>query len=216
MEPNILTTLEDQVRPEHTALLVIDPQNDFCAKNGALARLMGWDVSRMQAAAQRLDQFIARAREQGLMIIWTQSIVDPARSRPSFRARKFIIDALSRSIDLVKGDSSGSDWFSEMTSPLEGEYVVTKYHYDAFSDTNLDLLLTGKGIRTLLLTGFTTNVCVETSARHAYIKGYYVVVISDCTDAPTQQEYDATLFNIESYFGRVATSDEIGRLWRVA
>jgi len=216
MEAHILTALEDQVRPEHTALIVIDPQNDFCAANGALARLMGWDVSRMQAAAQRLDRFIARARDQGIMIVWTRSIVDPARSRPSFRARKLIVDALSRSIDLVKDASSGSEWYSGITSPLEGEYVVTKYHYDAFSDTNLDLLLAAKGIKTLLLTGFTTNVCVETSARHAYIKGYYVVVISDCTDAPTREEYDATLFNIKSYFGRVATSEEIERLWKVA
>ncbi|MBW2000390.1 MAG: cysteine hydrolase [Deltaproteobacteria bacterium] len=213
MDQGILTTLEEQVKPEHTALLVIDPQNDFCSPHGALPKLMGWDVSRMQEAAQRLDKFISRARDRGVMIVWTRSIIDTVMSRPSFRARKFVTEAVSRSIELVKWDTSGSEWYSGMTRPLENEHVITKHHYDAFSDTSLDLLLTGRRIKTILLTGFTTNVCVETTARHGYIKGYYVVVLSDCTDAPTQQEYDATLLNIRTYFGRVATSDKIIGLW---
>ncbi|MBW2067047.1 MAG: cysteine hydrolase [Deltaproteobacteria bacterium] len=100
-----------------------------------------------------------------------------------------------------------------MTKPLENEHVITKHHYDAFSDTSLDLLLTGRRIKTILLTSFTTNVCVETTARHGYINGYYVIVLSDCTDAPTQHEYEASLFNIKTYFGKVVTSQEIIRLW---
>jgi len=213
MAQNVLSTLDEQIHPEHTALIVIDPQNDFCSKDGAVVRLMEIDVSRIQSAAQRLNGFIQRAREEQLMIVWTQSFVDQDRARPSYRARSHTRRAKSKSMELVKEGSNGADWYSEMTRPLSDEYVITKYHYDAFEDTNMDLLLSSRGIKTLLITGFNTNVCVETTARHGYIKGYYVVVVSDCTDAATEQEYESTLFNIKTYFGKVAGSDEIIKIW---
>ncbi len=213
MPQRILETLEEQVKPEHTALIIVDPQNDFCASDGVAARLMGWDVSRIQSAVQRLNPFIQKARETGLMIVWTKSLVAADRARPSYRARSLIRRATTRNIAVVKEGSDGADWYSEVTKPIPDEYVVTKWHYDAFADTNLDLLLSSKGIKTLLVTGFSTNVCVETTARHGYIKGYYIVLVSDCTDAPTQQEYEPTVHNIRTYFGKVATSVEILKIW---
>ena len=214
MKPLALNTLEEQIAPEHTALLVIDPQNDFCSSEGAVVRLMGWDPSRIQAAVPRLNRFIELAREQGVMVVWTRSLVEPLRARPSFQARGFMQEAERRLIKPVESDSRGSDWYGEMTRPLPGEIVIPKYHYDAFEDTSLDLLLSGSGIKTILTTGFTTNVCVETTSRHGYIKGYYVVVVSDCTEAPTQAEHEAAVFNLGAYFGRAATAETIERIWK--
>ena len=214
MTQKILSTVEEQIDPEHTALIIIDPQNDFCAKDGAVVRLMGWDVTRIQSTVRRLNRFIDRVRQEQLLIVWTRTIVDAYRARPSFKARSFIGDARARGIELVKEGLDGSDWYEEVTKPLPDEYVITKYHYDAFEDTNLELLLNSNGIKTLLFTGFITNVCVETSARHAYIKGYYPVVISDCTDAATEQEHEATLFNLKTYFGKVASSSDIDEIWK--
>jgi len=96
-----------------------------------------------------------------------------------------------------------------VTRPLENEPVITKYHYDSFGDTDLDLLLRGRGIKTILFTGFLTNVCVETAVRHAYVKGYYNIVVTDCTDTGTQSEYDAGIYNIGTYFGKAASSEDI-------
>lgn len=214
MPQKILGTLEEQVEPGHTALIIIDPQKDFCASDGAAARLMGWDVSRIQSAVQRLNPFIQKAREARLMIVWTRSLVAADKARPSYKARSLIKDAISRDIAIVKEGSVGADWYSEVTKPLPDEYVVTKWHYDAFEDTNLDLLLSSRGIKTLLVTGFMSNVCVETTSRHGYIKGYYIILVSDCTDAPTQREYESTVFNIKNYFGKVATSAEIAKVWK--
>jgi ureidoacrylate peracid hydrolase len=213
MPQEILGTLEEQIDPKHTALVVIDPQNDFCAADGAAARLMGLDVSRIQNVIQPLNAFIKMAREAGLMIVWTRSLVDPDKARPSFKARSFILDAQVKNIDLVKEGSDGAEWYSEVVKPLPDEYVITKYHYDAFEDTDLALLLGSRGIKTLLMTGFLANVCVETTARHGYIKGYYIVVVSDCTDTATEQEYEATLYNIKKFFGKVASSGEIKKVW---
>ena len=213
MPQEILGTLEEQIDPRHTALVVIDPQNDFCATDGAAARLMGSDVSRIQSAVKPLNSFIKRAREAGLMIVWTRSLVDPDKARPSFKARGFMMDAKVKDIDVVREGSDGAEWYSEVGKPLPTEYVITKYHYDAFEDTDLGLLLGSRGIKTLLMTGFLANVCVETTARHGYIKGYYIVVVSDCTDTATEREYEATLHNIKKFFGKVATSDEIKKVW---
>ncbi len=213
MRQEILGTLEEQIDPKHTALVVIDPQNDFCATDGAAAKLMGTDVTRIQSAIQPLNAFIKMAREAGLMIVWTQSLVDPNKARPSFKARSFMLDAKAKGIEIVREGGEGADWYTEVVKPLPDEYVITKYHYDAFEDTDLALLLGVRGIKTLLMTGFLTNVCVETTARHGYIKGYYIVVISDCTDTATEQEYDATLYNIKKFFGKVATSEEIKKVW---
>jgi ureidoacrylate peracid hydrolase len=213
MRQKILGTLEEQIDPKHTALVVIDPQNDFCATDGAAARLMGSDVSRIQSAIQPLNSFIKMARDAGLMIVWTRSLVDPDKARPSFKARGFMLDAKVKDIEVVREGSDGAEWYSEVVKPLPDEYIITKYHYDAFEDTDLALLLGCQGIKTLLMTGFLANVCVETTARHGYIKGYYIVVVSDCTDTATEQEYEATLYNIKKYFGKVATSDEIRKVW---
>lgn len=213
MPQEILGTLEEQIDPKHTALVVIDPQNDFCATDGAAARLMGSDVSRIQSAIQPLNSFIKMAREAGLMIVWTRSLVDPDKARPSFKARSFMLDAKVKDIEVVREGSDGAEWYSEVVKPLPDEYVITKYHYDAFEDTDLALLLGSREIKTLLMTGFLTNVCVETTARHGYIKGYYIVVVSDCTETATEQEYEATLYNIKKFFGKVATSGEIKKVW---
>ena len=101
-----------------------------------------------------------------------------------------------------------------MIPPMDGEPVITKWNYDAFEDTDLHLFLRSKGIETLLMSGFASNICVETTARHGYIKGYYIVVVSDCTDAFTSDAYEATMSNIRSHFGKVATSEEIMSLWK--
>lgn len=213
MIEKVLSTLEEQVQPEHTALIVVDPQNDFCATEGAVIRLMGWDASRIQTAVEPLNRLIEQARRKGLLIVWTQSFVDPTRAKPSFVARTVITDAKARGIVLVKEGLDGADWYSGVTKPAPDEHVITKYHYDAFEDTDLDLLLRSRGIKTILLTGFIANVCVETTGRHGYIKGYYPVLVTDCTEAATQQEYDATVHNIKTYFGKVATSEHIVKIW---
>ena len=70
MTQNVLLSLEEQVQPKHAALIVVDPQKDFCAIDGATAAVMGSDVSQIQAAVERLNPFIERAREAGLEESW--------------------------------------------------------------------------------------------------------------------------------------------------
>jgi len=209
MAEKLLRTLAEQVEPKHTALLIIDPQKDFCAPDGALARIFRQDVSRIPDAVKRLNIFIQRARQAGVLVVWVRLVISDDKRRPNVKAMRGDGDAIM----VAREGSDGINWYSEIVQPLPTEHIVTKWSYDAFADTELDLLLSSKGVKTLLFTGFATNVCVETTARDGYIKGYYVVLVSDCTEAYTRQEYESAVFNIKTYFGKVATSSEIIRIW---
>jgi nicotinamidase-related amidase len=209
MREEILKTFEEQVDPKHVALIIADAQKDFLASDGAMAKDLGIDVSRMQNAVPRLNRFIHAARRVGIMIVWTKGIIVTDRSMPNYRLQW----GEGSNIKVVRCGTDGVEFYSGMTQPLSTEYVITKWNYDAFENTDLDLLLRSNGIKTLLLTGFGTNVCVESTARHGFTRGYYIVLVSDCTDTITQQEYEATIFNIKNYFGIVASSEEIMKAW---
>jgi ureidoacrylate peracid hydrolase len=94
--------------------------------------------------------------------------------------------------------------------------VVVKHRYSAFTGTELDPLLRAQGVENLIFTGITSNVCVESTARDAYMYDYHVVVVSDLTATYAQAPHDATLENIRRAFGRVVTSGEIVDVWRAA
>ena len=208
MPEKILMTLAEQIKPEHTAVIVIDPQKAFCDSDGFLVKVRGKDVSRIQESVKRLNPFIQKARQVGVPVVWIRGGGDSDRKRPN---QKVMIAKHSGG---MRVDAGGNEWDSEVAKPLSTEHVITKYSYDAFTDTDLDLLLRSKGIETLLFTGYLTNICVETSARHAYIKGYYVVFVSDCTDTTSRQEYESALFNIveemqNTYFSIIDVSKKI-------
>ena len=100
--------------------------------------------------------------------------------------------------------------------PLSDEVIVTKHRYGAFENTDLDLVLRSNRIKSVIITGVATNVCCETTARQAFMKDYYVLFTSDCCATYSQAQHDATLFNIDQFFGQVVTSDEIMACWPAA
>ena len=100
--------------------------------------------------------------------------------------------------------------------PLPGEVIVNKHRYGAFEGTDLDLVLRSRGVRSVIMTGVATNVCVETTARQAFLRDYYVVFTSDCSATFSQAQHDAALYNIDQFFGEVATSEQIMACWPTA
>lgn len=209
MAAKLYHTLDEVAAPEHSALIIIDAQHDFCSQRGAMAQRFGFDMKEIREAVPRLNALIERCRAEGVLVVWVREIFSDRKMHPNQKA----LWGAGEDIWLIREDGPGIDFYEDMIEPLPGEPVITKWQYDAFEDTDLDLLLKSKGVETLLMTGFTTNVCVETTARHGYIKGYYVVLVEDCAGAPTPAEHEAGVFNIRTYFGHVATSDELGETW---
>ena len=205
----MLTTVSEQVQPGNCAVLVIDPQKDFCADDGVMGRIFGLDLRAVQAAVPRLNRLIDAARAASVPVVWVREVFSPDRMRDNHR----LIHGDAESLQLIREGTDGVDWFEGINGPQPSEPVITKWNYDAFEQPRLRRWLRERGVQTVVLGGFTTNVCVETTARHAYLLGYYVVTASDCTGAPDPGEHEAALRNLGSYFGSVATSDEIIGTW---
>ena len=103
---------------------------------------------------------------------------------------------------------------SSRSSPLPDEVIVTKHRYGAFESTDLDLILRSRGIRSVIMTGVATNVCVETTARQALHARLLCRVHERLQrDVSRRQAADATLFNIDQFFGEVVTGEQIMACW---
>ncbi|HEY8692074.1 MAG TPA: isochorismatase family cysteine hydrolase [Chloroflexota bacterium] len=207
-------TLEELVDTKTTALVVVDMQNDFCHSEGALARNRQSPVL-IQAMAPRLRALLASARETGTSIVHVRTHHSPWTNSPAWTRRK--LGAMSRCFP----NSWGADWYEgfepildDAWSPETHEYVVTKHRYSAFWDTDMDLILRSHGIQSLIMTGEATNVCVETTARDAYMRDYSIVFVSDGTATYSEAVHEATLHNMSAHFGIVVDSDEIVAAWR--
>jgi nicotinamidase-related amidase len=169
--------------PETTALIVIDMQRDFL-EPGGFGESLGNDVSQLRRTIEPLAAFMAKWRAAGLPVIHTReghlpdlSDCPPAklsRGAPSMR----IGDPTPNGRILIRGEY-GHDIIDEL-QPIEGEAVVDKPGKGAFYATELQDLLTKDGIKSLLVAGVTTEVCVHTTVREANDRGYECLVLADC------------------------------------
>ena len=211
----MLRTLERKVDPSHAALIVVDVQNDFCSKGGAFDR-DGADLTLMTDMFPRLIDFIEMARKMKLLIIFVQSIYTTKSNcyLSEVWVEHYIRMGKGRFTDYpaLEEGSWGAD-FCKGFKPLPEEVVVKKHRYSAFLDTDLDLILRSKGIRTLIMTGVATNVCVEMTARIGFLKDYYIVLLKDCTATISEELHKNALRNIETHYGIVVDSGEVLDCW---
>jgi len=213
----MLSTLAEKVRPEHAAVLLVDVQNDFCAPGGAMHR-EGRDLALVQEMVPRLERFLERARAAAVKCVWIKNVYNTASNwylsdvwqEQAKRKRKgAYID-----YPVCEPNAWNGDFYR--VRPLATEPVVIKHRYGAFESSDLDLVLRSNGIRTVIMTGVATNVCVETTARQAFLRDYYVVFTRDCTATFTRTEHEAALHNIDQFFGQVVNADEVMACWPAA
>jgi ureidoacrylate peracid hydrolase len=187
--------------------LVIDVQNDFCAEGGWFHRL-GNDLSLIHEAVERLEGFIDVARTVGIAPIFVRAIYDVVYLSPP------MLEVRERN-DLGIGYCETGTWGAELfrVSPRDGEHVITKHRYSAFKDTELDALLRSQQVRNLLIAGTTTNVCVESTARDAFMLDYHVVLLADASATYDAASHEATLENMRRASGIVATTADVVDAW---
>ncbi len=201
--------LADRVNPKQCLLLVVDVQNDFCHPEGSMSKA-GQDLSMVGEIMPHLSVLLEAARRIELPVIFTQAIHSSWTDSEAWSTRLHGVD-----LDLPRHCREGS-WGAELyeVTPGEGERVLVKRRFSAFYGTDLDVMLRARGIKSLILAGVATNICVETTARDAFMHDYQVVFLSDCTAAYSREEHHATLVNMSKYFGLVATSGEVTTAWR--
>ena len=205
----LMMGLDEVAAPEHTALLVIDMQNDFCAVGGYIDKSVKADVSGCPGVADAINAAVDAARATGVRIVWVRANYEP-RFLPAPMLARNAARGLAEVVCCAEG-TWGYDFFR--MAPREGEHVVEKHCYDAFHETPLDELLRSRGIKTIVCTGVVTNVCVESTLRSGYFRGYYVVVPQDCVGGPFKDLHDATLKNVRQYYGVVTDSKVLSATW---
>ncbi|WP_018654167.1 cysteine hydrolase family protein [Actinomadura flavalba] len=186
---------------ETTALLVIDLQNDFCTGPTAAARHPG-SLPRIGEVARNTARAVERARADGVEVIFVRFVGDPGYQGPSWRRRDRVLGKRPKCLENTWGAE-----FCEVI-PRPGEAVFTKYAcFDAFLDPGLERHLTGAGVERLVLAGLYTDVCVDSTARTAFQKGFHITVLTDCTAALHLDDADVLRFMTAVYGARTTTHD---------
>jgi len=212
MGPDILVSLADRFSAAHTALLVIDMQKDFCLE-GFGAHRAGRDLSAARRTIPVIAELLAAARNTGVRVAHVGFSTLPnhgSDSGPWLAQRR---RATYSSEFLCLAGTEGAEFVPEL-APVEGEWVVRKHRYSAFSGTELDMLLRSTGARSVVVTGVSTNACVESTLRAAFDLDYYVAVPPDAVGSWDQALHEATLANVNHRFGVTLSSLELTEIWR--
>jgi len=207
----VLTELDELVDPSRAALVIIDMQRDFVEPGFAFDRL-GVDMSMYPSVRPRIAALLEAARAAGALVVRVQMTTlpggmseSPAQLRFSLRLQRQDSITSGRFRYTEQGDP-GRDFVDEL-APRDGELVVPKWRSSGFWGTSLDLLLRSNGIETVVVSGCTTEGCVESTARDALFNDYYVVVVEDCVGSDDRAQHDASLLLMRHRFDVVSSTD---------
>ena len=212
----VFTELSELVDPAHTALVVVDMQRDFCVPGWACDKL-GVDITMYPPMIPRLARLIEGARAAAVPVIYIQMTVLPNRASESPAQIRFNLRLHLAShgegepLRYTQDGSEGQAILDEL-APEDGDLIVKKYRSSGFWGTNLDLLLRSNGIKSVVVTGCTTEGCVESTARDALFNDYYVVVAEDCVASDDREQHDASMLLMRNRFD-IASTDEILAVW---
>ena len=211
---------EFPLSPDETALIVVDMQNAYASPGGYLD-LAGFDVTGAKPVIAAVAETIEISRKLGFTIVffqngwdeekqeagtpdspnwWKSNALKTMRARPELDGK--LITRGTWDYELV-----------EKIKPLPGEIVLPKPRYSGFSGTQLDGMLRARRIRNLVVVGVATNVCVESTIRDGYFLEYFPIMVKDATlQAGPASLQEATVYNVETFFGWTTTVSELRSL----
>jgi nicotinamidase-related amidase len=192
-----------QLDPAHTAVIAIDFQHDIVGPNGAFASMFSAEVERthvIPAAARLLDD----ARAAGIKIVHCRAAF---RSGYTDLVANIPLFANVKAYGCLIDGSTGATIIDAIT-PHDGDIVLNHHRVSCFQGTELDVVLRGAAIDTLVLTGVATNLAVESTARAGADLGYRIVVVSDACATTSEHAHDASLASL-AMFADVIPADNL-------
>jgi len=207
-----------EIELSNTAFILVDMQNAFVAEEGYF-HLFHHCPEQRTKIVKNCKLLLEASRRAGLLIVYLKMVVERQMGAWGHRLCFF---RKSRGLSFLRSHPEHLDrlyvegsWGCEIVSelrPTPGEIVIEKRTYDGFVGTPLDLVLRGHGMTYLIFAGVATNVCVETTLRHAFCLGYFPILVSDATMHVGEETVrEATILNVKSYFGWVTTLSDVQR-----
>jgi ureidoacrylate peracid hydrolase len=213
-----------QARPEpvevdlgRSAIVAVDMQNAFASKGGMLD-LAGVDISGAPRVVRAIRGILEAARRAGIPVVYLQMGYKPDLSNsggpnsPNWH-KQLALHLMNQNPQLKGKILTEGTWdfaIVDELRPETGDIVVVKTRYSGFAGTTLDSLLRTRGIRYLFFAGIATNVCVESTLRDAYFLDYWPILLVDgAMPAGPPSAHEATLFNVESFFGWTMRSEDL-------
>jgi biuret amidohydrolase len=187
------------IDPKKTALLIIDMQEAFLRPGASFEAPDGRKI------IPNIEKLLNLSRQLHITVVWTQS--DHSWPHSGILTKKFPVIMTNKI--LWRGIDPAFEIYREMPRPMQNEFRVVKHKYDAFYGTDLDEILRALKIETVIITGVTTEICCETTARSAFIRDYQVVFTSDGTATPLPEAHKATLAVMANMFARVMSINEV-------
>ena len=190
-----------------TALLVIDVQNAFLHPEGTLG-LSGVDTTALRAIVPPLRRLIGACKARGIPDIWTvQYHLPDDRTRSLHRIQPH---TQRRARIACQPGTWDAEIIDELKPLLDARsHIIEKHKFGAFYGTRLEVLLRILGRRTLLITGATSNACVDTSIREAYMRDYDLLIVADCIGGVRRDWHEMALEVWAQYCGLVVTSEQV-------
>ena len=177
--------------PSRAAVLVVDMLNEFLEPGGEMVLLEGRRV------IEPINRLLAASREMGMRVVWLCD-EHPIPEDKEFEKRV--------------PHCIGGTWNAGIVDAMDvapDELRIAKRRYSGFFGTDLDLRLREWGVQQVVVTGVVTNICVRSTVHDAYFLGYDVFVPEDCVSATSDREQASTLYDIDTHFGDVVTSEEL-------
>lgn len=199
--------MEYRIKP---ALVIIDLQNCFISKGGSFDK-MGYEIVRYQKILQIISQVYDRAKSLEMPVVFTKAVREKSGIDMLEKKHKILPKKRLERVAGVPLCVKGS-WDAEIVEELKGkmgqDLVILKRRDSAFQDTDLELQLESLGVDTLVFAGIDTAICVESSLRDGFNRGWDVVLLSDATASLKESFYQTTLKEVEENFGLVSNSRE--------
>ena len=207
--------LSEIIEPQHTALVILDMQNDFCSPQGAVSKSSAGDISLIQSCIGPQVRLVQKAQVVGALVVVVKNTTERDCTSES-PARLYIkLHGSGRSRHFVEHTVEGT-WGHEVIDDLKNltqeAPVIRKNRSSAFFNTNLPSLLRSNSIETVIVTGVGTEGCVASTARDAQETDHYVVVPRDCVGSFSPDLHNATL-KVLAHRCEVVDSGQVLAIW---
>ena len=194
MERKVYTEIKEIVNPEHTALIVWDVQ-----------KMLVNNIYNKEEFLKNINELIESARTKGMPIFFTR--ITPLPKEFESPARKYSSSKMKFNLSQLP-----KEMFDLAIEPKSNEIVINKNTASIFIGTNFELMCRNAGIETLIIAGIATEIGVESTARDAANRGFYVVVDSNASSSSDKEAHERSLENMKKLFDVLSTDDIIKAL----